>query len=73
MGAKRNGGAERVTCRVELVLEPAGSVRTRALGPHPYGAIDRAAERIGDLMARRTIQSTSSGYLVVRSEICRRR
>jgi hypothetical protein len=29
MGAKRNGGAERVTCRVELVLEPAGSVRTR--------------------------------------------
>jgi ribosome-associated translation inhibitor RaiA len=57
--AKRNGRAERVTCLVELVLEPAGSVRTRAQGPHPYGAIDRAAERIGDLMARRTIQSTS--------------
>jgi ribosome-associated translation inhibitor RaiA len=56
--AKRNGGG--VTCVVELVLEPAGSVRTRAQGPHAYGAIDRAAKRIGDLMARRTIQSMSS-------------
>jgi ribosome-associated translation inhibitor RaiA len=58
--AKRNGGGDGVTCVVELVLEPAGSVRTRAQGPHAYGAIDRAAKRIGDLMARRTIQSMSS-------------
>jgi ribosome-associated translation inhibitor RaiA len=58
--AERNGTAERVTCTVNLVLEPAGSARARAQGPHAYDAIDRAAERIGNLMARRTAPSMSS-------------
>jgi ribosome-associated translation inhibitor RaiA len=58
--AKRNGSAGCVTCVVDLVLEPSGSARARARGPHAYGAIDRAAERIGDLMARRALQSLSS-------------
>jgi ribosome-associated translation inhibitor RaiA len=58
--AERNGGANRVTCVVNLVLEPAGSACARAQGPHAYGAIDRAAKRIGDLMARRTTRSKSS-------------
>jgi ribosome-associated translation inhibitor RaiA len=49
--AERNGSAGCVTCAVELMLESSGSARARARGPHAYGAIDRAAERIGDLMA----------------------
>jgi ribosome-associated translation inhibitor RaiA len=58
--ARRSDGADRVTCVVNLFLEPTGSVRARAQGPHAYSAIDCAAERIGDLMARRTTQSMSS-------------
>jgi hypothetical protein len=50
---EQNGVASRVTCAVDLVLEPAGSARARAQGPHTHSAIDRAAERIGDLMNRR--------------------
>ena len=55
-----NGNADRVTCVVNLVLEPTGSVCARAQGPHAYSAIDRAAEGIGDLMARRTTENMSS-------------
>jgi ribosome-associated translation inhibitor RaiA len=58
--AERNGNADRVTCVVNLVLEPAGSACARGQGPHAYSAIDRAAERIGDLMARRTTENMSS-------------
>jgi ribosome-associated translation inhibitor RaiA len=58
--AERNGNADRVRCVVNLVLEPTGSVCARAQGPHAYGAIDRATERIGDLMARRTTENMSS-------------
>ncbi|PYR89359.1 MAG: hypothetical protein DMF84_24355 [Acidobacteria bacterium] len=57
--AERNGSADCVTCAVNLMLE-SGSARARARGPHAHGAIDRAAERIGDLMARRALQSLSS-------------
>jgi len=45
---------------VYLMLEPSGSARARAQGPHAFGAIDRAAERIGDLMARRSSETISS-------------
>jgi ribosome-associated translation inhibitor RaiA len=53
---ERNGNAGQVTCAVNLVLEPCGSVRARAQEPHAHGAIDRAAERIGNLMDRRASQ-----------------
>ena len=42
-----------VTCRVDVALEPSGVVRARAQQPHTYGAIDDAAERIGDRMDHR--------------------
>lgn len=60
----RQGGrvevATCVTCVVEVVLEPSGSVRARARAPHAYGAIDRAAARIGDLVNRKTLPGPSS-------------
>jgi hypothetical protein len=56
--AGRGGSA--ALCVVNLDLEPAGSARVRAQGPHALGAIDRAAARIGDLMARRSSEGTSS-------------
>src|SRR3982751_2122785 len=55
--AERNGSAGRVTCAVDLILEPSGSARARAQGPHAFRASDRAAERIADLMARRSPES----------------
>jgi len=58
--AERNGSAGCSTCSVYLMLEPSGSARARAQGPHAFGAIDRAAERIGDLMARRSSETISS-------------
>jgi ribosome-associated translation inhibitor RaiA len=57
--AKRNGRADRVTCAVTVVLYSAGSARARAQGPRAYSAIDRAAERIGDLLGRRAPQRIS--------------
>jgi ribosome-associated translation inhibitor RaiA len=51
--SERKGAVDGVTCAVDVVLEPSGSVRARANGPQPHGAIDRAAERIGDLFNRR--------------------
>jgi ribosome-associated translation inhibitor RaiA len=44
------------TCRCEvsvLLLDPAGRVRRRAGGQHPYAAINGAVERIAIAMARR--------------------
>jgi ribosome-associated translation inhibitor RaiA len=58
--AERNGSAGSVTCAVDVMLEPSGSARARAREPHAFGAIDRAAERIGDLMARSAFQSLST-------------
>ena len=57
---ERNGNTGRVTCAVALVLEPSGSLRARAQGPHALAAINHAAERIGDLMARKSPESISS-------------
>jgi ribosome-associated translation inhibitor RaiA len=43
---------DKVLCDVTVALEPSGSVRVRVRGPHPYAAINRAVERLGDIMAR---------------------
>lgn len=58
--AERNGRVACVTCAVHLILDPSGSARARAQGVHAFGAIDRAAERISDLMARRPPETISS-------------
>ncbi len=58
--AEQPGSATRVTCTVDVVLEPCGSARARAQGPHALGAVDRAAERIGDLMAQKSAATISS-------------
>jgi len=47
-----NGTCPTVTCAVSVALEPCGSVRVRATGPHVYAAINRAIERLGDVLAR---------------------
>ena len=57
---ERRGRCDTVVCAVTVELEPSGSVRTRAFGPHAYSAINSAVERIGDLMRRRTAQRLSS-------------
>lgn len=49
-----------VVCVVIVALEPSGTVRTRVQGQHVYGAINRAVDRIGDLMRRHTSQRLSS-------------
>ena len=53
---ERDGTCETVVCAVTVELEPSGFVRTRACEPHAYAAINRAVERIGDLMRRRSAQ-----------------
>ena len=52
---ERNGVDGRVTCAVDVLLDPCGSIRARANGRQTHGTIDRAAERIGDLIVRRTL------------------
>ena len=49
----RDGTRDDVICAVTIALEPSGFVRTRAFGGHVYAAINRAVERVGDLMRRR--------------------
>ena len=49
-----------VVCVVMVALEPSGTVRTRAQAQHVYGAINRAIDRIGDLMRREVLQRLSS-------------
>jgi ribosome-associated translation inhibitor RaiA len=51
---ERDGTRDTVVCAVTVALEPSGSIRIRACGPHAHAAIDRAVERIGDLVRRRT-------------------
>lgn len=50
---ERNRTCDTVVCAVTVALEPSGSVRTRSRGQHAYEAINRAVERLGDLMRRR--------------------
>ena len=49
---ERNGTCDSVVCAVTVALEPSGSVRSRSHGQHAYEAINRAVERLGDLMRR---------------------
>ncbi len=58
--AEQNGIAGCVSCTVQLTLHPSGSVCARAGGPHAFRAIDRVAERIREVMARRSQESISS-------------
>ena len=52
---ERDGTRDTVICAVTVNLEPSGSVRTRSRGRHVYEAINRAVERIGDIMRRRAV------------------
>jgi hypothetical protein len=54
------GTSDTVTCAVSVALEPSGSVRVRVTGPHVYAAINRAVERLGDVMGGRIEQRRSS-------------
>ena len=48
-----------VTCTVSATLDPSGSLRIRATGPHAYAAINRAVERLGAALDRRVEQRLS--------------
>ena len=48
----RSGRCDSVACAVTVVMEDSGLVRTHARGPHAYAAINRTADRLGDLMRR---------------------
>jgi ribosome-associated translation inhibitor RaiA len=54
------GTCDRVTCAVTVALEPSGSVRVRATAPHVYAAINRAVERLSDVLGSRIEQRHSS-------------
>jgi ribosome-associated translation inhibitor RaiA len=54
------GTCDRVTCAVSIALDPSGSVRVRVTGPHVYAAINRAVERLGDVLGERIEQRRSS-------------
>lgn len=53
------GTCDKVSCAVTVALEPAGSFRIRATGPHVYAAINRAVERLGNALGRRVEQRPS--------------
>ena len=55
-----DGPGDNVLCAVTLTLEPSGVVRARAIGGHAYAAINRAVERVRQLMTRRTVESLST-------------
>ena len=50
---ERDRTCDTVICAVTVELEPSGFIRTRTRGQHAYAAINRAVERIGELMRRR--------------------
>ena len=50
---EREGTCDNVVCAVTIALEPSGCIRTRACGGHAYAAINRAVERVGNLIRRR--------------------
>jgi ribosome-associated translation inhibitor RaiA len=51
---ERNGTCDAVVCAVAVGLTPRGSIRTDASSAHAYEAINRAVDRIGDLLVHRT-------------------
>jgi ribosome-associated translation inhibitor RaiA len=42
----------KVTCAVTVALKPSGSLRIRVRGRHPYAAINRAVERLHEMLSR---------------------
>ena len=59
---ERNATWGTVVCAVTVALVPSGSARPRSRGPHAYEAINRAVERLGDLMGRRAVKHLSCGH-----------
>ena len=57
---KHRGNCEAETCAVSVALEPSRSVRVRVTGPHAYAAINRAVERLSDVLGGRIEQRRSS-------------
>jgi ribosome-associated translation inhibitor RaiA len=55
-----HGTCDRVACAVSVALEPSGSVRVRMTGPHVYAAINRAVDRLGDVLGGQIEQRRSS-------------
>lgn len=49
-----------ILCTLTVFLEPSGFVRVRARRPVAHGAINRAADRLSELMSRRTAQRTTA-------------
>jgi hypothetical protein len=58
--SKDFGACDRVICAVSVALEPSGTARVRVTGPHVYAAINRAVERLGDVVGGRVEQRRSS-------------
>jgi ribosome-associated translation inhibitor RaiA len=54
------GTCEKVICAVSITLEPSGTLRVRGTGPHVYAAINRAVERLRDVLGERIEQRRSS-------------
>jgi ribosome-associated translation inhibitor RaiA len=54
------GACDNVICTVTVHLEPSGSVRVRVTGPHVYAAINRAIERLSDVLGGQIEQRRSS-------------
>jgi hypothetical protein len=51
---------DKVICAVTVGLEPSGCVRVRVTGPHVYAAINRAVERLGDVLGGQSEERRSS-------------
>jgi hypothetical protein len=58
--SKDLGTCEGVICAVSVALEPSGTARVRVTGPHVYAAINRAVERLSDVVGGRVEQRRSS-------------
>ncbi|HEX4915624.1 MAG TPA: HPF/RaiA family ribosome-associated protein [Vicinamibacterales bacterium] len=46
-------GCLSVACAVTVAVEPTGSVRAEARGPHAFAAVNRTVERLASLMSGR--------------------
>jgi ribosome-associated translation inhibitor RaiA len=51
---------DKVACAITVGLEPSGSLRIRATGPHVYAAINSAVEQLVRAMEQRAAQLESS-------------
>jgi ribosome-associated translation inhibitor RaiA len=58
--AEEKPPGDRVACAITVALEPSGSLRVRASGPHAYAAINRTVEHLNVAMERRGAQRGSS-------------